>query len=49
MHFGVQTACLLSQSQDDRQLSKIFVNMDKTDPLDAYIIADFARVGRIFL
>ncbi len=26
---------------------KSFVDMDKTDPLDAYIIADFARVGRI--
>ncbi|MDY0237203.1 MAG: IS110 family transposase [Gudongella sp.] len=26
---------------------KSFVNMDKTDPLDAYIIADFARCGRI--
>jgi transposase len=24
-----------------------FVDMDKTDPLDAYIIADFARCGRI--
>ncbi len=26
---------------------KSFVDMDKTDPLDAYIIADFARCGRI--
>jgi transposase len=26
---------------------KTFVDMDKTDPLDAYIIADFARCGRI--
>jgi transposase len=26
---------------------KSFIDMDKTDPLDAYIIADFARVGRI--
>ena len=26
---------------------KSFVDIDKTDPLDAYIIADFARVGRI--
>ena len=26
---------------------KSFVDMDKTDPLDAYVIADFARVGRI--
>ncbi len=25
---------------------KSFVAMDKTDPLDAYLIADFARVGR---
>jgi len=22
--------------------------MDKTDPLDAYVIADFARYGKIF-
>jgi transposase len=26
---------------------KSFVDMDKTDPLDAFIIADFARCGRI--
>lgn len=26
---------------------KSFIDMDKTDPLDAYIIADFARCGRI--
>ncbi len=26
---------------------KSFVDMDKTDPLDAYVIADFARCGRI--
>ena len=26
---------------------KSFVDIDKTDPLDAYIIADFARCGRI--
>ena len=26
---------------------KSFVDMDKTDPMDAYIIADFARCGRI--
>ena len=26
---------------------KSFVDLDKTDPLDAYIIADFARCGRI--
>jgi transposase len=26
---------------------KSFVDMDKTDPLDAFVIADFARVGRI--
>jgi len=26
---------------------KSFIDIDKTDPLDAYIIADFARVGRI--
>lgn len=26
---------------------KSFIAMDKTDPLDAFIIADFARVGRI--
>ena len=26
---------------------KSFVDIDKTDPLDAYVIADFARVGRI--
>ncbi|HZK00364.1 MAG TPA: IS110 family transposase [Tissierellaceae bacterium] len=26
---------------------KSFTDMDKTDPLDAYIIADFARCGRI--
>jgi transposase len=26
---------------------KSFIDMDKTDPLDAYIIADFARVRRI--
>jgi len=26
---------------------KSFVDIDKTDPLDAFIIADFARVGRI--
>ena len=26
---------------------KSFVDMDKTDPLDSYIIADFARCGRI--
>ena len=26
---------------------KSFVDMDKTDPLDAYIIADFARCGRV--
>ena len=26
---------------------KSYVDMDKTDPLDAFIIADFARVGRI--
>ena len=26
---------------------KYFVDMDKTDPLDAFIIADFARCGRI--
>lgn len=26
---------------------KFFVNMDKTNPLDTYIIADFARCGRI--
>ncbi len=26
---------------------KSFIGMDKTDPLDAFIIADFARVGRI--
>jgi len=26
---------------------KSFVDMDKTDPLDAYIMADFARCGRI--
>lgn len=26
---------------------KSFIGMSKTDPLDAYIIADFARVGRI--
>ena len=26
---------------------KSFVDMDKTDPLDAYIITDFARCGRI--
>ena len=25
---------------------KTYVGMDKTDPLDAYLIADFARVGR---
>lgn len=26
---------------------KSFIDMDKTDPLDAFIIADFARCGRI--
>ncbi|MDR7871708.1 MAG: IS110 family transposase [Tissierellaceae bacterium] len=26
---------------------KTFVDMDKTDPLDAYVIADFARCGKI--
>lgn len=26
---------------------KSFIDMDKTDPLDAFVIADFARVGRI--
>ena len=26
---------------------KSFIDMDKTDPMDAYIIADFARCGRI--
>ncbi|WP_329602303.1 IS110 family transposase [Blautia liquoris] len=26
---------------------KSYVAMDKTDPMDAYLIADFARVGRI--
>jgi transposase len=26
---------------------KSFVDIDKTDPLDAFIIVDFARVGRI--
>lgn len=26
---------------------KSFIDIDKTDPLDAFIIADFARVGRI--
>lgn len=26
---------------------KSFVDMDKTDPLDAFVIADFARCGRI--
>jgi len=26
---------------------KSFIDMDKTDPLDAYVIADFARCGRI--
>lgn len=26
---------------------KSFVDMDKTDPLDAYVIADFARCGKI--
>ncbi len=26
---------------------KSFIAMDKTDPLDAFVIADFARVGRI--
>ena len=26
---------------------KSFVDMDKTDPLDAYVIADYARCGRI--
>lgn len=26
---------------------KSFVDIDKTDPLDAFVIADFARVGRI--
>ena len=26
---------------------KSFVDIDKTDPLDAYVIADFARCGRI--
>jgi len=26
---------------------KSFIAMDKTDPLDSFIIADFARVGRI--
>lgn len=28
---------------------KSFVNPNKTDDLDAYVIADFARVGRIYL
>ena len=27
---------------------KSFVDMDKTDPLDVYVIADFARYGKIF-
>lgn len=26
---------------------KTYIGMDKTDPMDAYLIADFARVGRI--
>lgn len=26
---------------------KSYIGMDKTDPMDAYLIADFARVGRI--
>ena len=25
---------------------KTYIGMDKTDPMDAYLIADFARVGR---
>ena len=26
---------------------KTYIGMDKTDPMDAYLIADFARVGRV--
>lgn len=26
---------------------KLFVNLNKTDDLDAFVIADFAKVGRI--
>lgn len=45
MYYKPLVYCLNPKSVSNYR--KSFVDMDKTDPLDAYIIADFARVGRI--
>lgn len=43
--YGTLVYCLNPKTTSNYR--KSFVDMDKTDPLDAYIIADFARCGRI--
>ena len=43
--FGVAVYCL--NPKTIANCRKSFIGMSKTDPKDAYIIADFARVGRI--
>lgn len=43
--FGVQVYCLNPKMIANYR--KSFIGLNKTDPKDAYIIADFARVGRI--
>ena len=43
--FNAKVFCLNPKSIVNYR--KSFVDMDKTDPLDAFIIADFARCGRI--
>ena len=43
--FNTQVYCLNPKTIVNYR--KSFVDMDKTDPLDAFVIADFARCGRI--
>ena len=45
LHFKPFVYCLNPKTVANYR--KSFIDMDKTDPLDAYIIADFARCGRI--
>ncbi|QUH26451.1 IS110 family transposase [Serpentinicella alkaliphila] len=45
MYYKPLVYCLNPKSISNYR--KSFIDIDKTDPLDAYIIADFARVGRI--
>jgi transposase len=45
MFFNPKVYCLNPKTTSN--YGKSFTDLDKTDPLDAYLIADFARVGRI--